>query len=265
MSRTPTLDSTICYSGHNTSTSWEGRHVVDGARFARFAREVVGPRVADAASSFASDLRGMATTGMATEFVERLLQAVPEAEGWEVGEAFAECALQLDSGREVHWPWNTIRDRRTPRACLPGADLVGFYCEGEDVLLLFGEVKTSSDAHTPPNVMSGGSGMTWQLLRSATRLDVQLSLLQWLHTRCREAPYRDLYESAVARYIESQGQELLLVGILLRDTAPSELDLRSRGQVLSEKLLSPTRVELIAWYLPVPIAEWPKLLQEGAT
>ena len=51
----------------------------------------------------------------------------PEAEDWEVGEALAECALQHDSGREVHWPWNTVRDRRTPRASLPGTDLVGFW------------------------------------------------------------------------------------------------------------------------------------------
>jgi hypothetical protein len=265
MSRTAALGSAICYSGRARSASWEGRHVADNARFGRFVREVVRPRVADAASSFEPDLRGLATTGMATEFVERLLKAVPEPQGWEVGEALAECALQQDSGRQVHWPWNTVRDRRTPRASLPGTDLVGFCCEGDDVLLLFGEVKTSSDVRTPPHVMSGGSGMAWQLVQSATRLDVQRALLQWLQTRCPEAPHRDLYESAVGRYLRSQGKELLLVGILLRDTAPSEMDLKARGQTLAEKLVGPTRVELIAWYLPVPIAEWPKLLQEEAT
>ena len=53
---------------------------------------------------------------METEFVERILNAVPELKGWEIGEALAECALGNDAGREVHWPWNTVRDRRTPRA-----------------------------------------------------------------------------------------------------------------------------------------------------
>ena len=48
-------------------------------------------------------------------------------------------------GMRVDWPWNTVRNRRTPRASLPGADLVGFYRENDTVLLLFGEVKTSSD------------------------------------------------------------------------------------------------------------------------
>ncbi|MEK6777223.1 MAG: hypothetical protein AABY87_10120 [bacterium] len=265
MTGTATLGSVVCYSGRATSANWEGRHVADADQFRRFVREVVRPRVADSGSSFASDLRGLATTGMATEFVKRLLTAVPDSEGWEVGEALAECALQQDSGREVHWPWNTVRDRRTPRASLPGTDLVGFYREDDSVLLLFGEVKTSSDANTPPNVMNGGSGMAWQLEQSATRLDIQRALLQWLHARCQSQPYRDLYEKAVGRYLKSEGKELLLVGILIRDTAPSELDLKSRGQALSTKLGKPTRIELIAWYLPVPITEWPKLLKEDAS
>ena len=264
MTGTATLGSAVCYSGCATSANWEGRNVADAGQFRHFLREVVRPRVADVASSFESDLRGLATTGMATEFIEHLLQAVPDPEGWEVGEALAECALQQDAGREVHWPWNTVRDRRTPRASLPGSDLVGFYREGDSVVLLFGEVKTSSDEKTPPGVMNGGSGMAWQLEQSATRLDIQHALLKWLHSRCQSELHRDLYEKAVGRYLASEGKDLLLVGILIRDTAPSDLDLKSRGQALSMKLGKPTRIELIAWYLPVPIAEWPKLLREEA-
>src|SRR5690606_29430437 len=128
------------------------------------------------------------------------------------------------------WPWNTVRDRRTPRASLPGTDLVGFYRQGETVLLLFGEVKTSSEQSAPPNVMYGGSGMTWQLEESAKRLDIQRSLLQWLHARCLVEPYRDLYEKAVSRYLCSEGKELLIVGVLIRDTQPNEADLQSRGK-----------------------------------
>ena len=265
MTGTATLGSAICYSGHAESARWEGRHVSDAERFKGFVREVVRPRVADSASSFESDLRGLATTGMATEFVERVLEAVSEPEDWEVGEAIAECALQHDSGHEVHWPWNSVRDRRTPRASLPGSDLVGFCRDGDSVLLLFGEVKTSSDAKTPPNVMYGTCGMAWQLEQGATRLDIQHALLKWLHSRCQSEPYRELYEKAVGRYLTSEGKALLLVGILIRDTAPSELDLKSRGQALSNRLGNPTRIELIAWYLPVPIAEWPKLLKEEAS
>ena len=74
---------------------------------------------------------------MATEFVERLLNSLPNTKDWEIGEALAECALQSDSEHDVSWPWNTVCDRRTPRASLPGADLVGFLREDEDVFLLF--------------------------------------------------------------------------------------------------------------------------------
>jgi hypothetical protein len=264
MTSAAALASTVSYQGQHGSACWEGRHVADANRFAGFVREVVRPRVFDESASFEPDLRGLATTGMTPEFVERLLKAVPEPKGWEVGEALAECALERDSGRQVHWPWNTVRDRRTPRASLPGTDLVGFYCQDETVLLLFGEVKTSSEAAAPPNVMYGGSGMTWQLEKSAKHLDIQRSLLQWLYTRCRAAPYRDLYEKAVSRYLSSEGKELLIVGVLIRDTQPNEADLQSRGEALSGKLGAPTRVELIAWYLPVPIAQWPRLLQEEA-
>lgn len=247
MTAAPSLCCSVSYAGRAGSAGWEGR-VVDSGRFPDYMRNVVKPRIADAASSFAADLRGLATTGMATEFVERLLKALPNSNGWEIGEALAECALGSDSGREVHWPWNTVRDRRTPRASLPGADLVGFYREHDTVLLLFGEVKTSSDASTPPGVMSGGSGMSWQLEQSATRLDVQHALLKWLHARCGEPPYRDLYEKAVARYLESTGKDLLLVGVLIRDTTPSEADLKARGETLALVLPGPTRIELIAWY-----------------
>jgi hypothetical protein len=152
-----------------------------------------------------------------------------------------------------------------PRASLPGADLVGF-CKCDDVvLLIFGEVKTSSDPNTPPNVMNGGSGMAWQLEKCATRMDIQRTLLQWLCARCTSEPFRSLYKQAVGRFIASEGKELLIVGVLLRDTEPNEKDLRSSGNSLSQRLLAPTKTKLFAWYLPVPISEWSKLLQGEAS
>lgn len=260
----PALGSRVCYSNSNGSVVWEGRTVENTKNFQNFLKEVVRTRVMDGVSPFESDLHGLATTGMATEFVERLLRAVPEPENWEIGEALADCALQHDSGREVVWPWNTVCDRRTPRASLPGADLVGFFRDGDNVLLLFGEVKTSSEVGSPPNVMYGGSGMTWQLEENATRLDVQHALLRWLHARCQSVLHRELYSKAVGQYLASGGKKLLLVGVLIRDTEPNELDLKNRAKALAKKLRKPTRVEIIAWYLPVAIQKWAKLLSEDA-
>ena len=256
----------IRYSGSKDSAQWSGHAVVKEDRFKSYVTSRVKARVDDdeAQGQFAAELRGMATTGMATQFVENLLLAVPEDKSWAVGEALAECVLADDETREVRWPWNLVRDRRTPRASLPGADLVGFCKEGESVLLLFGEVKTSSDANTPPNVMNGSGGMAWQLKDEATRLDIQHALLKWLRARCNSDEHRALYREAVYRYVQSLGKEILLVGILLRDTEPNELDVSARAKALAQILGNPTRIEITAWYLPVPIKDWPSLLHMGA-
>ncbi len=256
----------VRYSGSMDSAQWRGHAVVDEDRFKSYMESRVKARVEDeeARGQFEAELRGMATTGMATEFVENLLRAVPEEKSWAVGEALAECVLADDETREICWPWNLVRDRRTPRASLPGADLVGFCKEGDAVLLLFGEVKTSSDANTPPNVMYGSTGMAWQLRDEATRLDLQHALLKWLRARCESDEHRALYQAAVHRYVKSLGKEILLVGILLRDTEPNELDVTARANDLAQSLGSPTCIEITAWYLPVPIEDWPAMLHMGA-
>ena len=256
----------IRYSGSKDSAQWRGHVVVDEDRFKSYVAGRAKARMEDdeAQGQFAAELHGMATTGMATEFVETLLQAVSEEKSWAVGEALAECVLADDETREVCWPWNLVRDRRTPRASLPGADLVGFCKEGDAVLLLFGEVKTSSDASTPPNVMNGSGGMAWQLKNEATDLNIQHALLKWLRARCASAEHQALYQAAVYRYVQSLGKEILLVGILLRDTEPNELDVTARAKALAKSLGSPTRIEITAWYLPVPIKDWPALLHGGA-
>ena len=212
----------IRYSGSKGSAQWRGHAVVDEDRFKSYVASRVKARVEDdeAQGQFAAELRGMATTGMATEFVENLLQTVPEEKSWAVGEALAECVLADDDTREICWPWNLVRDRRTPRASLPGADLVGFCKEGDAVLLLFGEVKTSSDASTPPNVMNGSGGMAWQLKNEATRLDIQHALLKWLRARCESAEHQALYQAAVHRYVQSLGKEILLVGYFFATRSP---------------------------------------------
>ena len=60
------------------------------------------------------------------------------------------------------------RDKRTPKASLPGADLVDFVSHNGETRLVLGEVKCSSDRNTPPNVMIGRHGMTKQLETLAT-------------------------------------------------------------------------------------------------
>ena len=260
------LPASVAYVGVEGMVGWEGYAVSDEEALRSFLRGPVAARARDAedGESFEDELQALATTGMGTEFLARFLAAVPDQKSWEIGEAFAEAVLTEDANRDVIWPWNELRDRRTPQASLPGADLVGFCRDGNGFCLLFGEVKTSADAAAPPQVMYGRSGMTWQLETNATRLDVQHSLLRWLRWRCRSVELRTVYRQAVGRYLNSSGRDLLIVGVLLRDTRSNEKDVESRARYLAGCLAAPTRVEVYAWYLPVAIADWPAVLG-GAT
>ena len=107
--------------------------------------------------------------------------------------------------------------------------------------------------------------MRSQLSTCAMDLGIQHSVMQWLHARCKSGEMRRLYVSAMKRFLASEGADILLVGVLIRDTEPNESDLRASGQALSEKLLPPTQVELLAWYLPIPTSDWPTLLQGQST
>ena len=248
--RSKSLSSRIVYSGNKGVVHWEGREVSDVEQFNAYIQEFVQPRIADNESSFGSDMQALATTQVATEFVEDFFEAVPKPKTWEFGEAFVECALQDDSDRKVIWPWNSVRDRKTPRASLPGADLVGFCIEKATVLLLFGEVKTSSDVNSPPRVVYGEDGLTWQLKRTIFSNEIQLSLLKWLHARCTTTPLKKYFIEAVKRFVKSAGKEILMVGALVRNTKPNENDFKTHAYELATCLFEPTRVELIAWYLP---------------
>ena len=259
------LNAVLKYRRRAGRVEWEGRAVPDVKRFKRYMRHVVGPRLAADDSEIADVLRGLASTKMATEGAEGLLNSVPRVESWQVGEAVAECALGSDIGWKVHWPWRTSRDCRTPGASVPGADLVGFVQRGDDTLLLFGEVKTSGQARTPPTVMTGPSGLPRQLEKIALRPDVQYALLKWLMVRCQSQFQRNLFEKAASRYINSGGRSFMLIGVLLRDTTPDERDLRRPAEALSRRLATaPASVDLVAWYLPIPIDRWPTLAEVPA-
>lgn len=261
----PALPASVAYSGADGSAVWEGYEVSDKAAFRAFLRGPVKRRAEDAGERaiFEDELEGLATTGMGIEFLARFLEATPDGKSWEVGEAFAETVLAGDSNREVLWPWNEIRDRRKPRASLPGADLVGFCRDEEGYCLLFGEVKTSADASSPPHVMYCRPGLTWQLEVNATELATHHSLLRWLRCRCTSDKLKTAYREAIARYLNSSGKDLRIVGVLLRDTPCCEKDVKSRAVHLGGCLPHPTRVEVLAWYLPLLIGEWPEVL-EGA-
>ena len=132
------LPADIAYQGSAGVAMWEGYKVSDEAAFLAFLRGPVAARSRDAEAQddFEDELQALATTDMSIDFLRQVLQAVPADKGWEIGEALAETLLREDDNREVIWPWNELRDRRTPQASLPGADLVGLCRDDQGFCLL---------------------------------------------------------------------------------------------------------------------------------
>jgi len=244
------------YSGDVEGVRWSGHR----AAFADFSDEQVASvveRIYDLATADAleEELRALAQTDAQVGFIESVLSSTPEPLPWQIGESLAESLLAFGHG--AVWPWNGARDLRTPRASLPGADLVGFSIEIDDAVFLFGEVKTSSDIAAPPGVMSGRSGMVHQLESLDSRVDIQFALINWLRARCLGTEHDAHFQAALARYVASQGREVSLVGCLMRDTEPDSLDLQNRATALSQALVSPGVARLFAWYFDKRCIEWP--------
>ena len=171
----------------------------------------------------------------------------------------------LEREHEIIWPWNMERDKRNPKASLPGADLVGFKIDGDDVCLALGEVKTSTDGQTPPRVMSGRGGMTHQIDNLANDLTLICKLLKWLLPRCKGTDHETSFNAALGLFLDSGNKAVALFGVLIRDTQPNALDLQTRGHTLAGSLQHPTTCLLIAIYLPCAIADLPARVSQGGS
>ena len=207
-------------------------------------------------SEITSKLQDLSSTGASAEWLTSFLEDAVSHEllPWQVGEAIAEAVLEDSHG--VVLPWNNRRDERNPRASLPGADLVGLSDERPGARFVFGEVKSSSDTSSPPSVLSGKSGMDQQLERLIDEPQLQYALIKWLFARVNDEETEALFDAALSSFVSSSGASVRLVGVLVRDTSPTERDVTTRGKALSERVLAPGSVELHAMYMPRPMAQW---------
>ncbi len=211
----------ISYSGSEGSAQWLGKVVENVAAFRTYMAGRVRARLLDleVLEPLAEKMRNMSPTRLGAEKADRLLRAATENRTWLIGESLAECLLADDSSREVYWPWNSARDRKTPNASLPGTDLVGFTKKGDAVHFLLGEVKTSADPETPPRATRGSDGLIRQLLNLAEEKAI-ISLVKWLYSRCMSTRFAGLYDLASEGFVASGYRDLLIVGVLLRDPHP---------------------------------------------
>lgn len=253
------------YQSAQGCVSWRGERAREGNELNAFLQGPVAARLNDSegGEAFTGHLRGLSLTGMGQAALEEVLAAeVPETRDWAAGEALAEAVLEAN--HDVVLPWNTERDKRNPFASLPGADIVGFQRDGDSHRLALGEVKSSSEAKSPPQVMSGRSGgLTHQIDNLASNLGTICQLLKWLLPRVKQTVHEPAFNAACTRFFNSERRDLALFGILVRDQEVRESDLQTRGQQLADRLQAPTHCHLIALYLPWPIAQLPQAIGQG--
>ena len=177
----------------------------------------------------------------------------PDALYWDIGESVADLFLIERIGARL--PANRRRDLRTPKGSLPGADIAGYMPNGAaEAMFLFGEIKTSADAGSPPSVMSGsGSGMAAQLARLTTETGIRRQLLYYLRARSTKGDLPGLYQSALASLAKKQYG---LVGVLVRDTVPNLKDVEAAAKHLDGVLSHDQSCTLYALHTSIPMSGW---------
>ncbi len=184
-------------------------------------------------------------------------------QNFRIGEAYAEVVLEENFQCRFHW--NELRDARNPKGNKTGADLVGFVEIDNQVLFLFGEVKTSSENANPPQVMTYQDGMENQLCDLCDQPDKRRILISYLQNKARlfedGHQFKEDFNTSVKAYYTAQGS-YQLVGVLVRDTDPVEEDVSESYHRIKAKILEPTGLKLLALYVPVKKSEWLKIINE---
>lgn len=184
-----------------------------------------------------------------------------DVQDFRIGEAIAE--VVLEEHFKCRFYWNELRDARNPKGNKTGADLVGFIELDNQVLFLFGEVKTSSEKKSPPQVMTNSNGIEKQLKDLYTNRQKRLILISYLQNKLNliDVNFKSDFNNAIKNYYNSDSQaNYLLYGILVRDISPNEKDLKSSYIKLKNEVLIPTGLKLLAIYLPISKNSWLKII-----
>lgn len=188
-----------------------------------------------------------------------------ELKQFRVGEAYAEVILEEEFVCRFHW--NENRDARNPKGNKTGADLVGFIEVNGQVLFLFGEVKTSSEtANRPPQVMTSADGIERQLKDLYDNRAKRQILISYLQSKMRHYPeghpFKTDYNASLRTYY-ANGCQFQLIGVLVRDVDVDHRDLSLSYNRLSQYILEPYGIKLLALYLPIQKEVWGTIINES--
>ena len=218
-----------------------------GQDFGDYVRTRVKDRCTDSegAKKLAERARDTKVTGFDQSLLSDILDAKPPDEPWKVGECVAECFLE--DHEQASLP-NPRRALKNPRASPAGADLAGFSKKGNVAVFLFGEVKTSGAAQSPPSVVKN---MASQLKNIMSDESDRQDLIRWLALSVDDSELQDLSD-AVKNYSEGK---YVVAGVLIRDTEPLKSDLNSICSALRKQVVAGALVALYALYMPISIEQ----------
>ena len=181
---------------------------------------------------------------------------------WRIGETLSELFLQ--SHRNARFYHHEIRDLKNIRSNSTGADLICFISIENECMFLFGEVKTSKDKSSPPKVLYHPTGMINQIENLAKEAKTRNQVIRYLAFKVKDTskddPFRQSFKKALKSY---KHNKFHLIGVLVRDTEPTEKDLKSRFHQLKKDIDSHRNAELFALYIPIPMNEWGNLVASG--
>ncbi len=245
------------YENTNHWSAYQGIALKDG--FDKYLTSRVRTRFYDIEGTEAliEEFKDIPSTGFEERLLIDIFSTSPSIEDWKIGEALAEC--YLEDFEKIRFYYPSSRDAKNLKANLQGADLVGFIdIDEETTIFLFGEVKTSGDKNSPPQVMYGRSGMIDQLRNIKNDPNLQKLLIKWLGFKVKalsdEDPFKKDYQKALKVYLKEKAEhKYFLFGVLIRDTEPKDTDLKSRYESLKSDLSNGARLKLIALYIPMPI------------
>lgn len=236
-----------------------GRRNTSTHEFRRFVQSRVRDRLrrADAREQLREYTKELASTGFATANLRALSSDEIALAPWEIGEVLAEALLEETEGADFPWPpsW----DKRSASASLPGPDLIGFLGEDGSECFLFGEVKTSDADDVHASVIHGDDGLRRQIERLLISEDRRQLLISWLCVRAKGRDWKPRFDRCLAVYLASPSQGAV-VAVLLRGREPNEADLQPVRSAV-EDLVCPYRRILLGYYLPVPVADLPAVLE----
>lgn len=198
-------------------------------------------------ADLAALLSGLPDTEFDQTAVRGVLSVTNAPEDWRVGEALAESYLVHH--RNCRFPWPDGRDERKSGSSLPGADLVGFQNDGGVDRFAFGEVKTSSEKKYPPGAMRGRMGLKQQIEDLRDKPALCNNLVKYLGHRATNASWQALFRQAASRYLKDSN-DVRVFGVMVRDVAPHQDDLRVRVDKLGNAYPPNMVMELMAVYLP---------------